>query len=237
MTPTLLYLADRRGEQFQQARMSVDVVCAGDSITGWNNYGRVRSWGYRSYPKFLQESCVPLGLSVANCGIAGEISDNGVFQVREYLTLFPHARYFVIGFGTNDLGSGPDFRGTSSRILANLEQMVQAVVQQAKKPVLFNVPYGNPFRMSAAAAQEANAKRDYHNPRLSQFCERLGLPLADVCSRLLADEHFADELHPSDVGARIIAEEVFKVLGRVVKRENEGGVREGRVGKGENGKD
>jgi lysophospholipase L1-like esterase len=35
--------------------------------------------------------------------------------------------------------------------------------------------------------------------------------LADIFSRL-GDEHFADELHPNAKGAKIIAEEVFKVL-------------------------
>jgi lysophospholipase L1-like esterase len=33
----------------------------------------------------------------------------------------------------------------------------------------------------------------------------------DVCSRL-REEHFADELHPNEEGARIIAEEVYRVL-------------------------
>ena len=38
-----------------------------------------------------------------------------------------------------------------------------------------------------------------------------GIPLADIC-RLLRDEHFGDELHPNDRGAKIIAEAVFQVL-------------------------
>jgi lysophospholipase L1-like esterase len=40
--------------------------------------------------------------------------------------------------------------------------------------------------------------------------------LADICSRL-KDEHFADELHPNAEGAKIIAEEVFKVLAPIHK--------------------
>jgi len=49
-------------------------VCAGDSITGWNNFGVVSEWLYRTYPEFLQRLCDPLGLTVANGGIAGEVS-------------------------------------------------------------------------------------------------------------------------------------------------------------------
>jgi hypothetical protein len=36
--------------------------------------------------------------------------------------------------------------------------------------------------------------------------------MTDICSQL-KDEHFADELHPNDAGAKMIADEVFRVLG------------------------
>jgi len=139
MTTEVLHLADRDTDSFQRERLVVDVVCAGDSLTGWNNDGPMAHWPYPCYPQFLQESCRPLGLRIANGGIAGEISHNGIAQVRDYLELFPNARYFVIGYGTNDLG------------------------------------------------------------------------MADICSNL-RDEHFADELHPNEAGAKIIAEEIVKVL-------------------------
>ncbi len=35
--PSILYVAERGKPAFQTARLSADVVCAGDSITGWNN--------------------------------------------------------------------------------------------------------------------------------------------------------------------------------------------------------
>ena len=105
---SILYVTDRGKPTFQTARLSADVVCAGDSITGWNNFGVVRDWPYRTYPEFLQRLCEPLGLSIANGGIAGEVSPNGIAQVRDYLGLFPNARYFVVGYGTNDLGMWPE---------------------------------------------------------------------------------------------------------------------------------
>jgi hypothetical protein len=37
----LLCLADRHSEAFDRQRSAVDVVCAGDSITGWNKFGPV----------------------------------------------------------------------------------------------------------------------------------------------------------------------------------------------------
>jgi len=73
---SILYVAHRGMPSFKTARLSADVVCTGDSITGWNNFGVVTDWPYRTYPEFLQRLCDPLGLSIANGGIAGEVSPN-----------------------------------------------------------------------------------------------------------------------------------------------------------------
>ena len=173
-----------------------------------------------TYPQFLQELCVPLGLQIANGGIAGEISDNGPQQVTDYLALFPNSRYFVIGMGTNDLGTWPDTAATSKKIIDNLGQMVQLVMDQGKKAVLFNVPNANEAMFPPYVVRELREKRDYHNVRLKEFCGEQGIPLADIFSRL-HDEHFADKLHPNDEGAKIIAEEVFEVLSAVHNSEQE----------------
>jgi lysophospholipase L1-like esterase len=211
MKMSVLYTADQGSPAFETGRAAVNAVCAGDSLTGWNNFGPAHSWPYRTYPDFLQELCVPLGLRIANGGIAGEISNNGPQQVQDYLALFPNACYFVMGMGTNDLGMWPDTVATSKRIIGNLGQMVQAVADQGKQPILFNVPNANEARFPSYVVKELREKRDYHNGRLKEFCDGRGIPLADICSRL-HDEHCGDELHPNAEGAKIIAEEVFRVL-------------------------
>ncbi len=160
---------------------------------------------------FLQELCVPLGLWVGNGGIAGEISDNGPQQVCDHLDLFPNARFFIIGMGTNDLGTWPDTEFTSRRIIGNLGRLAQMVRDRGKQPILFNVPHVNEQMFPPRMAREVHGKRDYHNPQLKSFCDEHGIPLADICG-LLQDEHFGDELHPNDQGAKIIAEAVFQVL-------------------------
>ena len=43
----------------------------------------------------------------------------------------------------------------------------------------------------------------------------------EIASKL-RDEHFADELHPNEAGAQVIAEEVFRVLGGVREAERSG---------------
>jgi lysophospholipase L1-like esterase len=220
MTPEVLYTIDQGSPAFEAARTAVDIVCAGDSLTGWNNFGPARTWPYPTYPGFLQELCVPRGLWIANGGIAGEISNNGPQQVRDYLELFPNARYFVFGMGTNDLGSWPDTAATSKKIIGNLGKMLQAVQRQGKKAVLFNVPNANEAMFPSFIVKELREKRDYHNVRLKEFCGEQGIPLADIYSKL-KDEHFADELHPNAEGAKIIAGEVFKVLSAVHKSAQE----------------
>lgn len=207
----VVYLADEGSAPFEQARLAVDLVCAGDSITGWNNFGPARSWPYPTYPSFLQEMCERLGLRVADGGIAGEISNNGLGHVRRYLELFPNALYFIIGFGTNDLGMWPDLESTSKRIIENLDGMIKAVRHRGKVPILFNVAYANESMFPVDMAEDTHRRRDYHNQRLKAFCEAHTIPLADICSHL-RDDHLGDELHPNEKGARIIAETVYKVL-------------------------
>lgn len=212
--PSIIHVVNRGVPSFQEARLSADLVCAGDSITGWNNFGGARDWPYRTYPEFLQRLCEPLGLTVADGGIAGEVSSNGLGQIRDYLDLFPNARYFIIGYGTNDLGMFPQVERTSPRIIENLDGMVRAIREGGRQPMLLNVPYANESMFPRRVAEELHRKRDYHNERLATHCLENHVPLIDIASKL-RDEHFADELHPNDEGARIIADEVFRVLSRV----------------------
>jgi len=212
--PAALYVVDRDTQPFEKTRLSADVVCAGDSITGWNNFGVVSEWPYRTYPEFLQRLCEPLRLTIANGGIAGEVSPNGLGQVQEYLIWFPNARYFVVGYGTNDLGMWPKVERTSPMIIENLNRMVRAIREGGRQPILLSVPYANESMFPRGIALELHAHRDYHNDKLKAYCLENQIPLVDIASKL-RDEHFADELHPSDAGAQVIAQEVFRVLSDV----------------------
>jgi lysophospholipase L1-like esterase len=212
--PSVLHVAERDSPTFEARRITVDVVCAGDSITGWNNFGAVGDWPYRTYPEFLQKLCEPVGLAIANGGIAGEVSGNGLGQVRDYLGLFPNAGCFVIGYGTNDLGMWPDVERTSPRIIENLGGMVRAVRDGGRQPVLLTVPYANESMFPQPLADDLHRMRDSHNEKLAAYCRDAQVPLVDIASKL-RDEHFADELHPKEDGAQVIAQEVFRVLSRM----------------------
>jgi len=204
-TENVLYLADRYSLYFENNREKVDIVCAGDSITGWNNAGDIANWPFPTYPEFLQELVNPADLSVANGGIAGAISGMGIEPVKEYLKLFPNSKYFIIGFGSNDLGLASDLEKTSQNIIGNIDEMVEDVLRNGKNLILINVPYINPPGV-------LREERDYHNQKLSEYCERMKIPLSDICS-LLKPEHFGDNLHPNEKGARLIAQTVYGFIG------------------------
>jgi len=200
MKDNTLYLADIDRESFKEGSREVDIVCAGDSITGWNNVGDIANWPFPTYPQFLQELVNPIDLGVANGGRAGAISGMGIESVKEYLKLFPNSKYFIIGFGSNDLALPWDLEKKSRDIIGNIDEMVESVLRSEKKPILINVPYVNdPI--------ESHEDMDYHNQRLNEYCERMKIPLSDICS-LLKPEHFGDPLHPNERGARLIARTV-----------------------------
>ncbi len=206
-----LYLADQDTPAFDAEREQVDVVCVGDSLTGWNNYGPATGWPFPTYPDFLAELCAAHGLRAANGGIAGEVSDNGPAQMQLCLRLFPRARWFIFGMGTNDLIAWPNAEATSQRILDNLARMVEATVGQGRQPALFNVPPVKESLLLPRRAAKIRGVREAHNQRLQSFCTAHGLPLVDICV-LLRDEHFDDTLHPNATGARLIAEAIYCVL-------------------------
>lgn len=211
-----LWFCDGPALASESRRDAVDIVCAGDSITGWNNFGPATQWPFPTYPRFLQVLASPRGLRVFDGGIAGEISANGLGHVVRYLDLFESARYVVIGFGTNDLGEIDDYEAASRHVIEQLGLMVETVRESNKQPILLGVPYVKESLFSAGDARLLHEGRDFHNNRLREFCRSESIPFADICPAL-ADEHFGDHVHPNAQGARRIAEVVFSVLCSILR--------------------
>jgi lysophospholipase L1-like esterase len=82
---------------------------------------------------------------------------------------------------------------------------------QRQRRDLWITPAGVSLRNCAGLV----ARRGYdHNDRLGAYCLGEQVPLVEIASKL-RDEHFADELHPNEEGAQVIAQEVFRVLNGV----------------------
>ena len=120
----------------------------------------------------------------------------------------------MVGYGTNDLGMWPEVERTSLMIINNLDRMVTATRDGGRESILLDVPHAKESMFPRKVAEELHSKRDYHNDRLRDYCLEKQVPLVDIASQL-CDQHFADELHPNDEGAKFIAQEVFKVLSEV----------------------
>jgi lysophospholipase L1-like esterase len=108
----------------------------------------------------------------------------------------------------------PEVERTSPMIIGNLDQMARAIRGDGKQPILLNVPYANESMFPRRIAEKLHAIRDYHNNGLKAYCLENHVPLVDIASKL-RDEHLADELHPNDEGAHVVAQEVFRVLSEV----------------------
>ena len=179
-----------------------------------NNFGGVRDWPYRTYPEFLQRFLRSSGFDHRqDGGIAGEVSPNGLGQVRDYLDLFPNARYFIVGYGTNDLGMWPQVEWTSPG-------------SSRTSPRWCGRPGTGGGRLSFLTCRMRTSRCSRRVARGSAPHE--GLP------QRASDEHCLEErvrssillqgsgmsispmsLHPNDEGAQEIATEVFRVLSEV----------------------
>ncbi len=210
-----LYVAQQGSREFTRQRTRIDIVCVGDSLTGWNNFGLPENWPFPTYPRFLQLLCSPQGNRVVDGGIAGEVSPAGPRHVSRYLEWFVNATWYVIGFGTNDLGMSDDVRKTSERIVEHMQAMASRVKNRGMHPIFLNVPDANHRCFSATVAERLRGDRAYHNRQLAAFCKSAHIPLVDICTPL-DDDHFGDALHPNESGARVIAETVFRTLSQLL---------------------
>ena len=82
--------------------------------------------------------------------------------------------------------------------------MVRAIRDGGRQPILLNVPYANESMFPLPSPRDLHRMRDYHNERLTSYCQDNQFPLVDIASKL-HDEHFGDELHPNEAGAKVIA--------------------------------
>ncbi len=212
----MLYFAEKinKPKRFRELQKYIDVVCAGASLTGWNNtLESPDNWPFPTYPKFLHELTQEKReiLDIVNAGMAGTTSKEGIYHIKKCLKLFPNSRYFIIGYGGNDLAFGA-VEEKSQEITENLDIMVDLILEKDKKVIIINTPNVNPLKFPAPEeGEKENLKRNYHNPRLLKYFSKKGINIADIWSKL-KPEHYEDTLHTNETGSRIIAKQVHDKL-------------------------
>ena len=174
MVEKFMHLADCSDDSVPSRafRDIVDVVCVGDSITGWNNCDDRSVWISPTYPELLAHELASRkrDLTVVDCGMAGEKSYYAAPFARTFLELFPHSRYFVIGFGANDLGDAySEIDKLSKEIVGNLDEAVDVVLKARRKPILLNVPHLGNAGITPYVAERHRERRDFFNRSLKLF--------------------------------------------------------------------
>jgi lysophospholipase L1-like esterase len=211
----ILHYIDRDLNGFRERRNNIDIVCAGDSITGYNNSrdASIKRITVLTYPQFLADELFEK--NIADCGIAGQFSYQAILDdeenkdknIRAYLENFKNSRHFVIGYGTNDLAMNVP----SQDILSNISTMIQMIESVGKTPLVLNVPYANKSNFSRNGLERIKSQRDIHNQGLASLCKSRDVQLIDICS-VLGCNHYTDAIHPDVIGAKLIAKEVAKYL-------------------------
>ena len=173
------------------------IVFLGDSLTaGWNLDED------QAFPALIEKQLRSEGhrVRVLNAGVSGDTSAGGLRRLPWVLRQRPEV--VVIALGANDALRGQDLRATESNLRGMLELVgrsgARAILVGMKVPPNYGVDYARRF------------ERIY--PRLAG---ELGVPLvpfllAGVAGR--PELNFADGLHPTAHGHRILAATVLPFL-------------------------
>jgi lysophospholipase L1-like esterase len=190
--------------------MPNEIICVGDSITGWNYTDNKNKWPFPVYPIFLEQILQKKKIQnkVINAGFEGDRSERLHDILFESNAKYKTAKYFVILIGTNDICQNPNYiQNTTDTILVNIGNSVYDLRKENKIPILVNIPKMFFFPMS----EQCNLAVELYNDRLESYCRRQKIKMADISSKLTG-EHFADGVHPNEEGAKLIANNVYKTL-------------------------
>jgi lysophospholipase L1-like esterase len=138
-----------------------DVVAVGDSITlglfddvpsdDTSQDGRNTGGGYEPVLNNLRTAAKHYPQTIANEGVGGATSSDGVSYITAHLSHHPDAQYVLIQYGTNDpgipipsgLGLNPGDAGYAGSFNDNMQRIITAVKTAGKLPYLAKVPFAN----------------------------------------------------------------------------------------------
>jgi len=191
------------------------VVCFGDSIT----HGAGLPNGQR-YPDVL-ESLLPK-TRVINAGIGGNTSQQGLARLETDVLAF-RPQWVVMLFGTNDsaMTAPGRFKVPVEQYEKNLREMIDRCRQQKARAVLCTLPaivHEPYFTRHPRECYDAQGGLDKilsnYGAAIRRVAEATGTPVVDLNAVFSRDLSLLrpDGVHPSDAGARKIAEKVAEKL-------------------------
>ena len=197
---------------------SAGYVAVGDSITaGLRDNIFSDGIGYEPILINLLTASKGYPVSVANAGVSGTTSTDGVASISGTLSTYPTATYFLIMYGSNDakipsvpsgMGLLPGEAGYSGSYKDQMQQIVTAVLAAGKTPYLAMVPYTSDLNRSDAAIQE-------YNVAIDELVVSNGISVTPPDFYTYFKSHqgeLADGLHPNGTGYQSMADLWFTAL-------------------------
>lgn len=183
------------------------IVCFGDSLTA----GRGAPAGH-SYPDYLQRLLDSRGYRyrVLNMGISGDTTKDGVDRLPHVLDA--HPAIAVVEFGGNDALRGLPLTATATNLDRIVATLQKAGVKVALAGITLPPNYGADY-IHAIDQTYANAATKFHVPLLPFIY----LHVYDVPGAIQADG-----IHATAKGNELVAENVFRLIKPMLKRQGVG---------------
>ncbi len=176
------------------AKAHNSTVFLGDSISFSTQDYVNENWGSQTFIRSNAQV-----LKIGDAGVPGNTTAQMLARVEDVVALQP-ANCVLLG-GTNDLGGDPFLT------MANIDRMAKTLQQNGIRPILSLIPPRDGGFASVTAI----------NAAIQEYAVSNGLPYLDFFSAL-ADpatgnylpQYSADGIHPSDVGAEVMAKKFLE---------------------------
>lgn len=186
-----------------EAAATPRIVALGDSLTSGHGIGKSNA-----YPAILQDRLnhEGLGFEVVNAGVSGATSADGVRRLRA--ALVGDVRVLIVALGAND-----GLRGVP---VAQLTSNLSRIISEARArgiAVLLCGMYALPVHGWEYSAAFQRVYRD--------LASRFHVPLVPfMLANVIGNDAMMqrDRLHPNALGARMIADNIWPYLKRLVDR-------------------
>jgi acyl-CoA thioesterase-1 len=135
--------------------------------------------------------------AMINGGIGSELSTQGLARLPEALTINPDYRFFVLGYGTNDVN-----RGSTTTFQTNMQAMIDMVKAAGKIPIIPRIPYSADIGYTNTAPYNAVVDALVASNNLiagpDLFAHFMAHPEEFTCPP--CGGRATDMLHPNDTG-------------------------------------
>ena len=186
----------------------VDVVMLGDSIMHFWEWKHPQSWA-----KFTS------GRTTLNLGYGGDRTETVIWRIEHGELDGYEAKCIVLMIGTNNNSSD---KTDPANVAAGVEKIVEMIRErQPKAKIVLHPIFPRGCSASSERHVKARARNDRTNELLAEFAKKDGkLAWVDFNARLVDESGWvprsimADEIHPTDAGYEIWAEELAPYIGK-----------------------